>query len=259
MLADSHCHLDGLDLKSYSGGDLGQAIAAARANGVRYILCPGVTLEGFPNILKIVAEDVDLFAAVGVHPTEEHVYQPKLDDLLILGDNKKVVAIGETGLDFHYSNDESNKIVQLELFKLHIQAARELSKPLIVHARDADLEVITVLREEQAEKIGGVMHCFTGSLTLAKAALDLGFYISFSGIITFRNADSLRAIAQEIPLEKLLIETDAPYLAPVPMRGKTNEPAYLPYIAEFIARLLGISNEEFSNQTTENFLRFCRC
>ena len=257
MLTDSHCHLDGLDLSSYDG-DVHKAIAAARRKGVKYILSPGVTFEAFPEILKIVETDNDLFASVGVHPTEENVYQPTLTELITLGQNKKVVAVGETGLDFYYGKDEAKRKQQTSLFKLHIKAAQELNKPLIIHARDADQEIIDILTNEDAKTIGGVLHCFTGSLAMAEAAIDLGFYISFSGIITFRNAENLRNIAKKIPLEKMLIETDAPYLAPVPLRGKPNEPAYLPYIAEFMANLLNVSYESFTNQITENFLRFCK-
>lgn len=257
ILADSHCHLDALDLKNYYG-ETKLAIAQARSKGVKYILCPGVTLEGLPNILQIVGEDPDLLAALGVHPTEKNCSQPKLIELLTLGSNKKIVAIGETGLDFYHTNDESEKQMQIALFKLHIQAARELNKPLIIHARGADLEIIRILNEEKAGAIGGVLHCFTGSLALAKAAIALGFYLSFSGIITFKKADQLREIAKNIPLEKILIETDAPYLAPEPIRGKANEPAYLIYIAEFMAKLLAIPNLTFAAQTTENFLKFYR-
>ena len=256
MLVDSHCHLDGLDLVNY-GGDVTQAIAAARQKGVKYILAPGVKLETFPDILKIVEHDDALFAAVGVHPTEEATLCPTLDEIIILGQNKKVVGIGETGLDFYQGDDASERLRQTRLFKLHIQAARELNKPLIVHAREVETEIIEVLTSENAASIGGVMHCFTGSLAMAQAALEMDFYISFSGIITFRNAENLRSIAKQLPLDKILIETDAPYLAPTPMRGKPNEPAYLPYIAEFMAKLLGVSYEDFSNLVTENFWRFC--
>ncbi len=257
MLADSHCHLDCLDLSPYKQ-EVHKAIVAARLKGVKYILCPGITVEAFPNILKIVETEADLFAAVGVHPTEKEAHQPTLNELIELAQNKKVVAIGETGLDFYEGKDEVNTKKQIDLFKLHIRAALELNMPLIIHAREADKEIIEVLETEKAKRVGGVMHCFTGSLAMAEAALRLGFYLSFSGIITFKNAEKLRNIAKTIPIDKILIETDAPYLAPVPMRGKPNEPAYLPYTAEFMATLLGISYESFVNQTTENFLRFCR-
>lgn len=257
MLADSHCHLDCLDLTPYDG-DLRKAIAAARAKDVNYILCPGLDIERFPDILKIVETNNNLFAAVGLHPTEKDSREPSLDELLSLGQNKKVVAIGETGLDFYYAIDEFQRQRQKKLFRLHIQAAKALNKPLIVHARDAEADVIELLIEEQAVTAGGVMHCFTGSNAFAEKVMELGFYVSFSGIVTFRKAESLREIAKNLPLKKMLIETDAPYLAPVPVRGKPNEPSYLHYIAEFIAELRGIPYEAFAAETTTNFLRFCK-
>lgn len=257
MLTDSHCHLDTLDLTPY-GQDVYKAIAAARLQGVKYILSPGVSIEALPNVLKIVASDDDLFTSIGVHPTEKEAHQPSLSELVTLGQNKKIVGVGETGLDFYYGKEEGERKRQIELFKLHIQAARELAKPLIIHAREADKEIIEILALEHAETIGGVMHCFTGSQAMAETAIKLGFYISFSGIITFRNAENLRVIAKKLPLEKILIETDAPFLAPMPLRGKPNEPSYIHYIAEFMAKLLGLSCESFTNQTTENFLQFCK-
>jgi len=257
MLTDSHCHLDGLDLKNYNG-DIHQAIAAARLKGVRYILSPGVSLETFPDVLKIVEVDPYIFAALGVHPTEENAREPTLEELLTLGQNKKVVGIGETGLDFHYATEEIDRKRHDRLFRLHIKAARELNKPLIIHSRDADQEMIKILKEEHVGGVGGVLHCFTGGMAMALEAVALGFYISFSGIITFKNAQNLREIAKILPLDKMLIETDAPYLAPVPMRGKPNEPAYLPYTAEFMANLLDIPYDSFANTTTENFLKLFR-
>lgn len=251
MLVDSHCHLDCI-----ADGEISRAIFDARAKGVRCILCPGISMESFPRILEIVMMDDCLFAAVGVHPEEEKVQQPTLTDLLSLGQHKKVVAVGETGLDFYHGDSAVQQTRQIELFKLHILAAQELKKPLIIHSRDASKETGQILTATKASSVGGVMHCFTGDLAMAQMIIDLGFYISFSGIITFKNADNLRHVAKNIPIEKILIETDSPYLAPVPMRGKPNEPAYLPYIAEFMAELLGISYEQFVNQTTENFLRF---
>ena len=235
-----------------------KAIAAARAKDVDYILCPGINIERFSNVLKIVETDNNLFAAVGLHPTEKDSREPSLDELLTLGQNKKVVGIGETGLDFYYETNEFERQRQKKLFKLHIQAAKTLNKPLIVHARDAEADIIKLLIEEQAVTAGGVMHCFTGSSAFAEKAIELGFYISFSGIVTFRKAEDLREIAKNMPLEKMLIETDAPYLAPVPVRGKSNEPSYLHYIAEFIAELHGIPYETFAAETTANFLRFCK-
>lgn len=253
MLADSHCHLDCI-----ADAELSRAIIAARAKGVKYILCPGISFESFPKVLNIVEGDDDLFAAVGVHPEEEEVHQPSLEELLTLGQHKKVVAVGETGLDFFHGNSELQQARQIALFKLHIQAAKELNKPLIIHSRDAAVEMLKILTAENVGEIGGVMHCFTGDLAMAQELIALGFYISFSGIITFKKTERLHEVIKNIPLEKILIETDSPYLAPVPMRGKPNEPAYLPYIATFAANLLGMSCEAFANRATENFLRFCR-
>ncbi|MDR1057805.1 MAG: TatD family hydrolase [Coxiellaceae bacterium] len=257
MLADSHCHLDCLDLKNYNG-DINQALVAARLKDVQYILSPGISLETFPRVLKIVEDDPKLFAALGVHPVDKGVRQPSLEELLILGQSKKVVGIGETGMDFYYATHEIDRQRQRELFRLHIQAARELNKPLIIHVRDAGQEIIKILKEEHGENIGGVIHCFTGSKDLAFEAIKLGFYISISGIITFHKAESLREIVKSLPLEKVLIETDAPFLAPVPVRDKPNEPKYLPYIAEFISKLRKISYESFANIVTDNFLQLWR-
>lgn len=257
MLVDSHCHLDCLDLEDYDG-DIKKSLREARAKGVEYILCPGISLEGFSDIIKIVEDDDKLFAAVGVHPTEEDVRESTLEDLLEQGQNKKVVAIGETGLDYYYMKDKADKEYQHRLFNLHIQAAKYLKKPLIIHARDADGDIIKTLIEAEANIAGGVMHCFTGSLEMAKAAIEQGFLISFSGIVTFKNAQSLRNIAKQLPLEKILIETDAPFLAPTPYRGKPNFPEYLPYIANVMAELFGVSFEFLAKQTTENFLKFCK-
>ena len=256
MLTDSHCHLDRLDLTPYDG-NLNKAIIAARSKDVGYILCPGISIENFSSVLKIAETDEKIFAAVGLHPTEKNAHIPSLEELITLGQNKKVVCIGETGLDFYYGNDETQREHQRQLFKLHIQAAKALNKPLIVHSRDAEADIIQLLTEKEVGKARGVMHCFTGTQKLAEKMIELGFYISFSGIVTFKNADALREIAKNVPLDKILIETDSPYLAPVPVRGKSNEPSYLHYIAEFIAKLKNITYESFAMQTTENFLRFC--
>ena len=253
MLIDSHCHLDRLNLAPYDG-DLTKAVAAAREKNVSYILCPGIDLENFPSILTIAESDHKIFAAVGVHPSVQNTQLPSLAELLALAQHEKVVAIGETGLDFSYACSASQRQYQSKLFQLHIQAATILNKPLIIHSREAEADITQILT---TAKTKGVMHCFTGSAAMAATAINLSFYISFSGIITFRNADALRDIAKTIPLEKMLIETDAPYLAPVPMRGKPNEPSYLPYIAEFIAKLRGISYQTFAAQIAENFWRFC--
>ena len=257
MLVDSHCHLDCLDLTPYNG-DVKQAIAAARAKNVQQMLCPGVSMEGFAQVLAIVQDDPDLFAAVGLHPTETSARDTSLDELLTLGQHPKVVGIGETGLDYFYANTAEQIVRQRDLFQLHIQTAKELNKPLIIHTRDAEADTAELLSTKDAANVNGVIHCFTGSSDFAVKMLELGFYISFSGIITFKNAESLRHIAKQVPLDRILIETDAPYLAPVPMRGKSNEPAYLPYVAEFMANLLGLSDEVFAEQTRQNFLQLCQ-
>jgi TatD DNase family protein len=254
ILADSHCHLNCLDLKNYCG-NLDQVIAAARFKGVRYILVPGINLENLPDTLKIVANDSDLFTALGIHPVETMASNSSLEELLILGQNSKIIGIGETGLDFYCTIDELKRQKQRELFRLHIKVARELNKPLIIHARNADHEIINILKDEHGEEIGGVLHCFTGSENFALEAIRLGFYISISGIITFRRAEELKEVIKNLPRDRILIETDAPFLAPVPVRGSSNEPQYLPYIAEFVSSLFHVSYESFTQLTTENFLK----
>lgn len=256
MLVDSHCHLDCLDLQTRSLADVLQQAAAADVN---YFLCPGVDIEHAANVLAIAKQYSNVVAAIGKHPTETG-HNPSVAELVTLGNDKIVVGIGETGLDYAGCETEAAKEQQRQLFRVHIQAAKELHKPLIIHSREAAQDILTILREEQAATVGGVLHCFTEDLAMAQAAMDLNFYISLSGIITFKKADSLRAVAMELPLDKILIETDAPYLAPVPMRGKPNEPAYLRYIAEFLAKLRGIAYQQLAEQTTANFFRlFGRC
>jgi TatD DNase family protein len=257
MLTDSHCHLDRLNLDNHEGL-VSHAIATARQKGVKYMLCPGVTLDDSDRILQLVEGDNDLFAAIGLHPTAKVTCQPTYEQLVALCQQQKIVAIGETGLDFSYGNDATEQFRQKNLLELHIRVAKELDKPLIVHSRDAGRETMEVLVKTQAGQVGGIMHCFTGSKEMADAAIALGFYISFSGIITFPNAAALRQIAKTLPLDRIIIETDAPYLAPQSMRGKPNEPAYLPYIAEYLADFLNIPYETFAKQTTENFLRCCK-
>ena len=257
MLADSHCHLDRLDLTDYNH-DFKLALKEARAQGIKYLLAPSISLESAFKILEIVQSDPYLFAAIGVHPTEKDLRFPKPAEILEHAQHHKVVAIGETGLDFCKDSKPEDIKRQLELFKLHIKAAKELSKPLIIHSRNADSLIIETLIEEQAKAVGGVIHCFTGTLEMAQKAVELGFFISFSGIITFKNATELRKIAKAVPLNKVMIETDAPYLAPVPLRGKPNQPAYLIHTAAFLSKHLDISFEMFENTTTENFLAFIK-
>ncbi len=252
MLVDSHCHLDFPDL----AGKLDEVLAAMAANGVTHALCVGVNLEQLPAVLDLAEKHANLFASVGVHPDYEEVEEPSVERLVELARHPKVVAIGETGLD--YFRIQGQPEWQKERFRNHIRAARACGKPLVVHTREAAADTLAILAEEGAKEAGGVMHCFTESWEVAQGALDLGFYISFSGIITFRSAEALREVARQVPLERMLVETDSPYLAPVPHRGKTNQPAYVRHVAEEVARLHGVSVEEVGRATSENFFRLFR-
>lgn len=249
MLVDSHCHLDFPEL----AGNIDHILEAMSAAGVGHALCACVSLERFPKMLALVADHANLFAAVGVHPDEQGVTEPDIATLLELARHRKVVAIGETGLD--YFRLEGDLEWQRQRFRTHIRAAKEAAKPLIIHTREAAEDTLRLMREEGAENCGGVMHCFTENLAVAEAAMAMGFYISFSGIVTFKSAQVLKEVARTIPLERLLIETDSPYLAPVPKRGKTNEPAYVIHVADEIARLRGIPRDEVAQATTDNFFR----
>jgi TatD DNase family protein len=250
LLVDSHCHLDFPELSA----DIPKLLERMHENRVGWALCAGVTLERFPKMLDIVRSDPRLFAAVGVHPdTEETAQEADLDTLLTLADDPKIVAIGETGLDYYRLTGDLEW--QRDRFRTHIRAAKQCGKPLIIHTRAAAEDTLRVLREEGAETVGGVFHCFTENADVARQALDLGFHISFSGIVTFKNAVELKAVAQEIPLDRMLVETDSPYLAPVPYRGKPNQPAYVLHVAEEIAKLREIPLEEVIMATTNNFFR----
>lgn len=251
-LTDSHCHLNFELLRN----NLSQVLQNARENGVGHMLCVGVTIEKLPEVLALAHEHSNIFASVGVHPDEQKGHDPSVDELVQLAQDPRVVAIGETGLD--YFRIKGDMTWQQDRFRRHIRAARLIRKPLIIHTRDAAVDTIRVLQEEGAEAAGGVMHCFTESWETARAALDLGFYISISGIVTFRSADALRAVASKIPADRLLIETDAPYLAPVPHRGKTNEPAYVRHVAEELARIRNTSLDELARSTTSNFFTLFR-
>jgi TatD DNase family protein len=249
FLVDSHCHLDLLDLTP-DQGDLNKVIERAQANDVHSILNVCVKLADFPNVLKAAETYPFVCASVGLHPNdiEEEVDLPTL---IKLGQHNKVVAIGETGLDYFRTTGDSEW--QRERFRTHIHAALELQKPLIIHTRDAKQDTIRIMQEEGAIRAGGVMHCFTEDWEMAKQALEMNFYISFSGIITFKNATTIQEVAKQIPLERILIETDSPYLAPNPHRGKSNEPAFVRYTAEYIAALHNVSLDDFAEQTTQNF------
>jgi len=246
-LTDSHCHLNFEHLQT----NLPQVLQNARENGVGHMLCVSVTLEKYPEVLALAQAHPHIFASVGVHPDEQQGRDPSVEELVHLAQHPRVVAIGETGLD--YFRIKGDMTWQQERFRRHIRAARSAAKPLIVHTREAAADTIRILREEGADTVGGVMHCFTESWETAQAAIDLGFYISFSGIVTFRNAETLREVARRVPQERLLVETDSPYLAPMPHRGKPNEPAFVRHVAEQLASLRNISVDELASITTKNF------
>lgn len=252
MLVDSHCHLDRLDLSPYNH-DLSLALTAAKEKSVEHILCVCIDLENFPAVLNIAKQYSFVSASVGIHPTEVIAREPTVQELLELASDPNIVAFGETGLDYY--RDDSQKDIQLERFHTHIQAAKHANKPLIVHTRHARADTIRMIKEEGADSVGGVLHCFTEDLAMAQQAIEQNFYISFSGIVTFKNAQELRDVVKTIPLERILIETDAPYLTPVPYRGKPNQPAYVYYVAQCIAELRGISIETVAEQTTFNFFK----
>lgn len=252
MLVDSHCHLDRLDLAAH-GGSLDAALAAARARGVGHFLCIGVSADNAAAVKSLAERYADVDCSVGVHPLDiEPGSAPALDWLLGELDHPRVVAIGETGLDYHYQPEAA--ALQQQAFRLHLEAARISGKPVIVHTREARADTLRLLREAALPQ-AGVLHCFTEDWEMAKAALDLGFYISLSGIVTFRNAAALREVARQVPVDRLLVETDSPYLAPVPHRGKANLPEYVREVAEFLAELRGIAYESLAEQTTDNFRR----
>ncbi len=252
MFVDSHCHLDRLKLAPYDNS-LEAALQAARDKGVSRMLCVAIDLEHIDQVLAIAEKHPDIFASVGVHPTSYEGREPDLDILLRLAQHPKVIAIGETGLDAYYGQDQM--ALQSRRFRLHLDAARETRKPVIVHTRDAKEQTLALIQAHSDPDVGGVLHCFTEDLDMALRAIDLNFYISFSGIVTFRNAVELQAVAKQIPMERMLIETDSPYLAPVPYRGKPNEPKYVPEVARFIAQLRDISIEEVAQVTRDNFNR----
>ena len=247
MLIDSHCHLDFPDLAN----NIDEILENMKNNEVTHALCVSVNLEDFPRLLLLAEGYPNLYASVGVHPDYEDLTEPKSEELVSLAKNSKVIAIGETGLD--YSRIKGDLEWQRNRFREHIRAARECNKPLIIHTREAAADTLSIMAEEGAEQIGGVMHCFTESWEVAQKAMEMNFYISFSGIVTFKNAANLKETAKKIPLERMLIETDSPYLAPVPFRGKTNQPAYVRHVAEEIASLRNISLNEVAESTTKNF------
>jgi len=249
MLVDSHCHLNFPEL----AGRIDEALALMRDNRVTHALCVSVTLQEFPQVRALAERFPQIYASVGVHPDYPDVPVVTEEELVSLADHPKIVAIGETGLDYFRIKDDSEW--QRDRFRTHIRAAHRSRKPLIIHTREAAADTLRIMREERAGEVGGVMHCFTESWEVAQGAMDLGFYISFSGIVTFKNAVGLKDVARRVPLERMLIETDAPYLAPVPFRGKTNEPGLVKYVAEEIARLRDIPLDEVATATSSNFFR----
>jgi TatD DNase family protein len=250
MLVDSHCHLDRLDLSVFNN-DLEKALANATEHGVSHMLCVCIDMDNRQDVLAIARNHDNIYASVGVHPNEKDSLEPSVAELVSHAADNKIVAIGETGLDYFYG--EGDMTWQQERFRRHIAAARESAKPLIIHTRDAREDTLRIMQEEQAADIAGVMHCFTENWDMARRAMDMNFYISFSGIVTFKNAVELKEVARKVPLDRLLVETDSPYLAPVPKRGKSNQPAWVRYVAEYVAELRGISFEELAEATTSNF------
>jgi len=251
MFIDSHCHLDRLKLDKYENGLLEEALEAAANENVSEMLCVAIDLEHIDQVLSIAANNANVYASVGVHPTSYEGEEPTTERLVELAKAPKVIAIGETGLDYYYSEDK--KALQQSRFIAHLEASKQTGMPVIVHTRDAKEDTLAIIKEHGDPAIAGVLHCFTEDLDMAMRAIDMGYYISFSGIVTFKNAVELQEVAKSIPMERMLIETDSPYLAPVPYRGKPNEPKYVPKVAEFIAELRGLTVEEVAAQTAANF------
>lgn len=250
MLIDSHCHLDRIDLTPYDK-DFSKFMQAVDENQIEHLLSISIDLESYPHMLSLVADFPQISVTVGVHPNEQEGKEPTVEELVALADSEKVIGIGETGLDYYRS--EGDLEWQHRRFKNHIAAAKILKKPLIVHTREAKKETLQILQEENANEVGGIIHCFTEDWAFAEAVLDLGFYISFSGIVTFNSAKEIKEVAKKVPHDRYLIETDSPYLAPVPYRGKPNYPLYVRYVAECISGIRGTSIEEIAGQSTVNF------
>jgi TatD DNase family protein len=253
MYIDSHCHLDFPEFQER----LPEVLANMVANQVTHALCVSVELPNFPKVLQLAQEYPHLYASVGVHPDYEETLEPTLEFLVHQAKHPKIIAIGETGLDYYRMGERSYESMewQRERFRVHIRASIASKKPLIIHTRSASADTLRILKEERADQIGGVMHCFTESTAVANAAIEMGFFISFSGIVTFKNAKELQETCKEVPLERMLIETDSPYLAPLPFRGRTNEPAWVSKVGEFIADLKGIPIKQLAEETSNNFFQ----
>ena len=252
MFIDSHCHLDFPEFQSR----LPEVLANMESAKVSHALCVSVDLPDFPNVLKLAQDHPHLYASVGVHPDYEETPEPTIEFLVETAQkHSKIIAIGETGLDYYRMGERSYESMEWQRarFRTHIRAAIAAKRPLIIHTRSASADTIKILKEEGADRIGGVMHCFTESFEVAKAAMEMGFFISFSGIVTFKSAKDLQETCRQVPLERMLIETDSPYLAPIPYRGKLNEPAWVAKVGEFIANLKGIEVQELATRTSNNF------
>ena len=250
MLVDSHCHLDMLDLEPF-GGRVEGVLDAARDQDIGHFLCVAINLEDYPGMLTLAESHEQVSVSVGLHPNEQGGHDPDTDELVELATHPKVVAIGETGLD--YFRSEGDLDWQRDRFRRHIAAAKLSGKPLIIHSRDAKEDTLEILEAEGASEAGGVMHCFTGDWDMAERAMALNFHISFSGIVTFKSAQVLQEVATKMPADRILVETDCPYLAPVPHRGKPNQPAFVRHVAEYVAELRGETYEQVAANTTENF------
>lgn len=248
QIVDSHCHINFEELSQR----LPNVLENARLNDISHMLCVSVNIEDFPQVKKIADDHEHIFASVGVHPCYEDVIEPSVDELVAIAQNHNIVAIGETGLDY-FRTENQDMTWQRDRFIRHIAAANQIKKPLIIHTRSAADDTMRILKEEGADRCRGVMHCFSEDWDVAKKALDLGFYISLSGIVTFKNAKTVQDVARKCPADRLLVETDSPYLAPVPLRGKMNEPANVRHTAQFIADLRGIPLQELADFTTDNF------
>ena len=251
MLVDSHCHLDFADFDA----DRAELLARARSSGVQTMVTISTRIKKFPQIKAIAESDADIWCSVGTHPHNAHEEpDTTVEELIALAQHPKCVAIGEAGLDYHY--DKSPRDVADRVFRTHIAAARQTGLPLVIHARDADEDMIAVLRDEMGKgAFPALLHCFSSGAELARVGVELGLMVSFSGILTFKNSEDIRAIARSVPLERLLVETDAPYLAPPPYRGKRNEPAYVAETAKVLADVKGVSADEMARITTDNFFR----
>ena len=248
-IVDSHCHIDRVDLSAF-GGSVQTMIEQANALEVYEFLCVSINLEQYPKVLALAQQHKQIYASIGVHPTEQDGQDPSIEQLVDLAQDKKVIAIGETGLDyFHLNRDEVDW--QRERFIRHIQAGKQSHKPIIIHTREAKEDTLSMMKTHQANH--GVMHCFVEDYAMAKQCIDRGFYISLSGIVTFKNAHTVHEVAKKIPLDAMLVETDSPYLTPVPYRGKANMPGFTRYVVDYIAQLRGISAEEVAQTTTDNF------